>query len=89
MPSKHDMAYLPDHPIVAAIRQERAKAERHERYAVRYRQRITELLWQLIDEGHSKRSIARAIGRSKQRVSQLTGPNSTARRALTPDGGAS
>lgn len=100
MPSQHDTASLTDHPTVAAIRQERAKAEQHERCAVRSRHRITELLWQLVDEGHSKRSIARAIGRSKQGVSQLTvadtapggtaaGAEVTASREDAPVGGAS
>lgn len=74
MPSQHDTDSLTDHPTIAAIRRERAKAERHERYGTRNRQRITDLLRQLVDEGHTKRSIARAIGRSKQRVSQLTAP---------------
>lgn len=73
MPSQHDTDSLTEHPTVAAIRQERAKAERHERYALRNRERIAALLKQLVSEGHTLRNIGRAIGRSKQRVSQLTG----------------
>lgn len=86
-----DTDRLADHPTVAAVRQERAKAERHERLAAHYRQSITGLLWQIVDEGHSKRSIAQAVGLSKQRVSQLTAPRAdvTAQRGRRPDVGAS
>jgi hypothetical protein len=72
VPAKHDTESLKHHPTVRAIRVERAKAERHERYAARNRHQIAALLRQLVAEGHSLRAIGRAIGRSKQRVSQLT-----------------
>lgn len=89
MPSQHDTDSLTGHPNVAAIRQERAKAERHERYAAHNRLRISVLLKELVGEGHTMRSIGRAIGRSKQRVSQLTvaaAPDVAEQRAHGPVG---
>lgn len=62
---------LDDHPAIAVILEHQRRAELLESIAAEYRRQIVDLTHALVSDGYQQRAVARAIRRSKQRVSQL------------------